>query len=70
MLEGASRHARRTVRKLHPSFREKLMTVGAPEVLERLKFIYILKGGSMGISDRVYEGEEEMSQARSLALDM
>lgn len=70
MLEGASRHARRPVRKLHPSFREKLMTVGAPEVLERLKFIYILKGGSMGISDRLYEGEEEMSQAKSLALDM
>ena len=32
MLEGASRHARRPVRKLHPSFREKLMTV------ERQKF--------------------------------
>ena len=70
MLEGASRHARRPIRKLHPSVREKLITVVAPEVLEQLKFIYILKGGSIGVSDRLHEGEEEMSQARSLALDM
>lgn len=50
MLEGANRHARRPIRKLHPSFREKLITVVVPEVLEQLKFIYILKGGSIGIS--------------------
>ena len=30
--------------------REKLITVIVPEVLEQLKFIYILKGGSIGIS--------------------
>lgn len=70
MLEGANRHARRPIRKLHPSFREKLITVVVPEALGGVEIhIYSERRVNRNFC-RLHEGEEEMSQARSLAFDM